>query len=336
MAPTFDTSFCRLVGVPLPIVQAPIGGMATPELASAVCEAGALGMISLTWSEPDAVDATLARMRSLTDRPFGVNLILDWPQEDRLRRCLDGGARIISFFWGDPAPLIPIAHAAGALVFHTVGDAAEARRVADAGVDVVVAQGWEAGGHVVGQVATLALVPAVVDAVGPLPVVAAGGIGDGRGLAAVLTLGASAGWMGTRFAMSAEAPSLATYRELVAAATEDSTVYSTLFDIGWPDAPHRTLRNSTVEGWEAAGRPASGSRPGEGETVATWDDGNPILRYASSSPRVGVNGDIEALPQWAGQSAGLIRDVRPAGEIVRMLAEEAATALTSGAGLVRA
>ena len=336
MAATFDTAFCRLVGVPLPIVQAPIGGMATPELAAAVCEAGALGMIALSWSEPDEIDVALARMRELTDRPFGVNLILDWPQEDRLRRCLDGGAKIVSFFWGDPEPLVPIAHAAGALVFHTVGDAAEARRVADAGVDVVVAQGWEAGGHVVGQVATLPLVPRVVDAVAPVPVVAAGGIGDGRGLAAVLTLGASAGWLGTRFVMSAEAPALPFYRERLAEAAETSTVYSSLFDVGWPDAPHRTLNNSTIQAWEAAGRPPPGSRPGEGEMVAVTDaDGQGITRYATTSPRIGVSGDVEALPQWAGQSIGLIDVVRPAGEIVRTLADEAAAALLAGAGLTR-
>jgi nitronate monooxygenase len=115
MALAFDTAFCRLVGVPLPIVQAPIGGLATPEVASAASEAGALGMLATTWKEPDEIDAILGRMAELTDRPFGVNLILRTPQEERLRRCLDGGVRIVSFFWGDPAPLVPIAHAAGAL-----------------------------------------------------------------------------------------------------------------------------------------------------------------------------------------------------------------------------
>lgn len=336
MTPTFDTRFCRLVGVPLPIVQAPIGGMATPELAAAVSEAGGLGMISLSWSEPDEIDEALARMRALTDKPFGVNLILHWPQAERIRRCLDGGVKIVSLFWGDPTPFVPMAHEARAIVLHTVGDAVEARRVVDGGVDVVVAQGWEAGGHVLGQTATLALVPRVVDAVAPTPVVAAGGIGDGRGLAAVLMLGASAGWLGTRFVMSAEAPALPLYRERLAAATETSTVYSSLFDGGWPDAPHRTLRNSTIDAWEMAGRPPSGSRPGEGRIIATDDtDGDEIPLYASTSPRIGVSGDVEALPQWAGQSVGLIEDVLPAGDIVRRLAEEAADALGRGAGLVR-
>jgi NAD(P)H-dependent flavin oxidoreductase YrpB (nitropropane dioxygenase family) len=275
-------------------------------------------------------------VQALTDRPFGVNMVLEWPMEERLRRCLDAGVRIVSFFWGDPGPLVGIAHDAGAIVLLTVGDAAGARRAVDAGVDVVVAQGWEAGGHVWGEVATLALVPAVVDAVAPTPVVAAGGIGDGRGLAAVLTLGASAGWLGTRFVMSAEAPALPRYRELLAAAAETATVHSSVFDGGWPDAAHRSLRNSTIEAWESAGRPPSGERPGEGEVIARWDDGGLIHRYDSTSPRVGVVGNIEALALWAGQSVGLIDTVLPAGDIVRQLADEAAAALGAGRGLIRA
>ena len=105
MAPIFDTAFCRLVGIPVPIVQAPIGGMAVPELAAAVSNAGGLGMLAATWDEPDELDEKLARMRDLTDRPFGVNMVLVWPMEERLRQCLDAGVGIVSTIWGDPAPL---------------------------------------------------------------------------------------------------------------------------------------------------------------------------------------------------------------------------------------
>ncbi len=329
----FDTAFTRLVGVEIPIVQAPIGGMARPPLAAAVSNAGALGMLSLTWSEPDEVASVLAEMMAITAQPYGVNLILVWPQEERLRQVLDLGVRIVSFFWGDPAPLVPIAHDAGALVMQTVGSAEEARRVVDAGVDIVVAQGWEAGGHVVGSVATLPLIPAVVDAVEPVPVVAAGGIGDGRGLAAVLALGASAGWLGTRFVLAAETRAHTTYRERLMAAKETSTVYSSLFDGSWPDAPHRTLRNSTIDAWELAGRP-NAARPGEGDTVA-MDGETPILRYDSISPHDFLGGDVEALPMWAGQSVGVVRDVRTAADIVRSIAEEAAEALGRASGLIR-
>jgi len=336
MALAFDTAFCRLLGIPLPIVQAPIGGLATPEVAAAASEAGALGMLAMTWAEPKDIDTKLAQMRERTDRPFGVNLILRTEQEERLRRCLDQGVRLFSFFWGDPAPLIPIAHQGGALVMHTVGSAEEARRMVDTGVDIVVAQAWEAGGHVWGEVATMALVPAVVDAVGDaIPVIAAGGIADGRGLAAVLTLGASAGWLGTRFAASTEAQSHPRYRELLLAAAETSTYYGTVFDGGWPDAPHRTLRNQTIEAWLEAGSPPSGQRPGEGEVLATDTGGGEVLRYQSTSPRQELSGDIDALSLWAGQSVGLVNEILPVREIVDQLATEAAAVLEERAGLVR-
>jgi nitronate monooxygenase len=139
----------------------------------------------------------------------------------------------------------------------------------ECGVDVVIAQGSEAGGHVRGKVATMPLIPAVVDAVGPVPVIAAGGIADGRGLAAAMALGASGAWIGTRFLASNEAVIHPHYRERIFRATENDTVYlEELFDIGWPKAPHRVLRNSTVAAWEAAGRPVTGQRPGEGQVVA--------------------------------------------------------------------
>jgi len=327
MAVRIETSLTRLLGLDVPIVQAPIGGLAIPRLAAAVAKAGALGMLSLTWQEPEELPGIIAETRRLTDRAFGVNLILaDNEQEERVRICLEQGVRLISFFWGDPSPFLPDIHAAGSVATLTVGSAEEARRAAAAGVDVIVAQGWEAGGHVLGEVASLPLIPAVVDAVAPLPVIAAGGIGDGRGLAAVLTLGAAGAWLGTRFVMSEEAPSHPRYRELLAAARETDTLHSRLFDIGWEGAPHRTLRNSTVRAWIEAGRPASGQRPGEGEEIGTRD-GSPLVRYGSSSAHRDAEGEIEAMSLWSGQSVGLVDEVLPAGEIVARLADEASAVL---------
>ena len=154
------------------------------------------------------------------------------------------------YFWTALAPGSPYideAHSAGATVFLTVGSADEAKRAVDAGVDVVVAQGLDAGGHVWGSVGTLSLVPAVVDAVAPTPVIAAGGIGDGRGLAAVLALGAQAAWMGTRFVVADESGTHPEYRDRIVRARETDAVWSRdVFDGGWPDAPVRTLDNSTL------------------------------------------------------------------------------------------
>jgi nitronate monooxygenase len=213
-------------------------------------------------------------------------------------------------------------------VLHTVGSAEDAKRAVDCGVDIVVAQGWEAGGHIRGTVATMPLVPAVVDAVSPVPVVAAGGIADGRGLAAVLALGASGAWIGTRFLASQEAAIHPRYRERLMQASENDTVFlENLFDIRWPNAPHRVLRNKTVEAWEAAGRPPPGKRPGEGETIATSRSVGPVIRYQSYTPGADADGDIDALALWAGQSVGLVSKVQSAGTIVREIADEATSIL---------
>ena len=236
---------------------------------------------------------------------------------------------MISFFWGDPGGLVSQAKSAGTIVMQTVGSAQEAQAAVGCGVDVVVAQGWEAGGHVWGTVATMALVPAVVDAVAPLPVIAAGGIADGRGLAAALALGASGAWIGTRFLASSEATIHPHYRDRLLKAAESDTVHlENLFDLSWPDAPHRVLRNKTVADWQAAGRPATGKRPGEGEIVANSKSLGEILRYRAYTPGADVEGDIEALSMWAGQGVALVKKLQPAAEIVREIHDEASMILS--------
>jgi nitronate monooxygenase len=323
------TPLCDLLGIDAPVVLAPMGGAVTPTLAAAVSNAGGLGMLPLTWTSPDEIATVVDETRQQTERPFGVNLGLAWDQHERLAAVLAAGARIVSFFWGDASGIIGEARDAGAIVFVTVGTAEEGRAAAAAGADVVVAQGWEAGGHVWGTVSTLALVPRVVDAVAPVPVVAAGGIADGRGLAAVLALGAVGAWVGTRFLAASEAAIHPDYRRRILAAGEADTFFGTLFDRGWPDAPHRTLRNSTVEAWEQAGRPASGSRPGEDDEPASRLDGSPINRYASSTPTAAMAGDIEPLPHWAGQGVGLVTREESAAVIVDSLVREAEEAIAS-------
>ena len=281
-------------------------------------------MLPLWRADSETMRRQIRETRALTSRPFAVNLTLEIPQEERLAICLDEGVPIISFFWREPGALVSRAKAGGAIVLHTVGSAEDAKRAVDSGVDVIVAQGWEAGGHVRGMVATMPLVPAVVDAVRPTPVVAAGGIADGRGLAAVLALGAAGAWIGTRFLASHEAAIHPRYQELLLRASENDTVHlDNLFDVSWPNAPHRTLRNKTVEAWEAAGCPASGKRPGEGEVIATSRSSGRIVRYQSYTPAADVEGDIDALSLWAGQSVGLVSKLQPAGDIVREIAEDA-------------
>jgi NAD(P)H-dependent flavin oxidoreductase YrpB (nitropropane dioxygenase family) len=319
-----QTALCKRLGIELPIIQAPMGGAVGPPLAAAVSNAGGLGMLVPWRADIDTVRRQIRETRALTSRPFGVNLVLDFPQEERLAICVEERVPVISFFWRDPSSLMPRAKSGGAIVMHTVGSAADAKRAVDCGVDIVVAQGWEAGGHVRGMVATMPLIPIVVDAVSPVPVVAAGGIADGRGVAAALALGAAGAWIGTRFLASQEATIHTRYRERLFQAKETDTVYlENLFDVRWPNAPHRTLRNRTVDAWEAAGRPPSGKRPGEGDVIAKSRSAGPIVRYQSYTPGADAEGDIDALSLWAGQGVGLVSKLQPAGEIVREISDEA-------------
>jgi nitronate monooxygenase len=311
-----STPVCELLGIERPIVQAPMSDITA--LAAAVSNVGALGMVTLTWSaDPGAVVRETA---ALTARPFGGNFVLTSDHHRDLEAALEAGLKIVSFMWGDPSGYIKPVHDAGGIVMLTVGSAEEARRAVASGVDVVVAQGWEAGGHVWGTVATLPLVPAVVDAVAPVPVIAAGGIGDARGVAAVLALGAQAAWLGTRFLLAEEMPIHEDYRRrLIAAAETDPQWYPNLYDVGWPDSPHRALRNSTARAWDAAGHPPDSQRPGAGDMIAHFASGEAIVRYEPAPPMAGTTGEIEALSMWAGQSVALARKSQSAADIVAEL-----------------
>jgi len=323
---TMKTALCHTLGIEYPIIAAPMGPDLTgPELVAAVSNAGGLGILQAQLCAPPLFREEIHRIRALTDKPFGVNLLLHFPIDDQVAVCLEERVPILSLFWGDPTPYVKPAHAAGVKVFHQVGSVSDAHRAAAAGVDVVIAQGVEAGGHVAGEISTLALVPRVVDAVSPRPVAAAGGIADGRGLVAVLALGAQAAVLGTRFLASSESRAHPHYKQKVLEASEADTVRTILFGHGWPNAPHRTLRTEFVRQW--LGREGRGqeSRPDEPVVGRTVVGGHPmpVLRFMGFPPNSDTNGDIDSMDLLAGQSVGLIREVKPAGEIVSELVEEA-------------
>jgi nitronate monooxygenase len=182
-----------------------------------------------------------------------------------------------------------------------------------------------------GIVTTLALIPEVRDAIGDLPMVAAGGIADGRGLAAVLALGADGAVFGTRFVASEECSAHPIYKSRVVTAQASETVHTKLFDVGWPDAAHRVIRTKVVEEWENAGSPAPGKRPGEGQSIGTMRGRGieaPLVKYAVTSAAEYIDGDVESLPFYAGESVSLVREILPAGEIVRRIAEEARSVIS--------
>ncbi|TYT62159.1 NAD(P)H-dependent flavin oxidoreductase [Natrialba swarupiae] len=331
---TIHTALCETVGIEYPIVQAPIGSATNPELAAAVSNAGGLGHLAVTWRDIAETSRVIRETCERTDEPFAVNLALDdrttiVDTDDHLEAILDAGPDVVTFSFGDATPYVDRVHEAGALAFQTVASAAAARDAVDAGVDVVVTQGLEAGGHVQSEVATTALVPRVADAVGDeLPIVAAGGIADGRGIAATLALGADGAWLGTRFVATEEATVHETYRERVLESDETDTRYTTLYDKGWPGMAHRVLENGTLERWDAAGQPESGERPGEDDVVATTESGKPIERYDEALATPNVDGSIEEMALYAGQSGGLVEESRPAEEVLEALVTELREAIS--------
>ncbi len=321
------TKLCEDLGIEYPIMQAAIGGISCPELAAAVSNAGGMGSIAMTGWGKEGTRALLSRANELTTRGIIANVLLSYDVADEIEAILENPPKIVSFFWGDIAPYSKRVHDAGSLVVVTVGSVDEAKRAADQGADMIVAQGWEAGGHVRGEIATLPLIPAVVDAVSPLPVIAAGGITDGRGLAAALCLGAQAAWIGTRFLAATEADIHPTYLARVLSAEASDTYYSKLYDGTWPDAPGRVIKNKTIVEWESAGRPNPGQRPGEGQTIVRDADGNEVRLYDAVAMRSEMTGDIEAAPLWAGQGVGLVDKEQSAAEIIDELVNEARLAL---------
>jgi NAD(P)H-dependent flavin oxidoreductase YrpB (nitropropane dioxygenase family) len=267
----------------------------------------------------------IRRLRTLTSSPFGVNFVLHFPHEDGIRVCIEERVRALSLFWGDPTPFIEPAHQADISVIVQVSSVGEAIRAAGAGADIIIAQGVEAGGHGSGSVSTMALVPRIIDAIAPRIVLAAGGIADARGLVAALALGAAGVAIGTRFLATPEANAHPLYKQKLVAASEEDTVRTILFGNGWPNAPHRVMRTRFVETWlprESETQSAEMNAPPIGETSIAGL-AMPISRFAAIPPNAAARGEIESMDLLAGQSVGLVNDVRPAGEIVHGMMTEA-------------
>lgn len=344
--PSLRTPLCRQLGIELPIFSVGFSESALPELASAVSRAGGCGVLGASRPPPEEIRRRIRLVRAATKNPFGANVIIqalanpDANAEQRaavqarVAAAIAERVPVLVLFWGDPAPFVAEAHRNGVKVFVQVGDLEEARAAKAAGVDAVIAQGIEAGGHVKGRTSVWDLLPTVVEALAPLPVLASGGIGDGAGIARALRLGAQAVSLGTRFVASEEAWVHRVYKERVVSSHAEDTLYTTLFDVGWP-APHRVIRNQAVKEWEAAGRPPSGKRPGEGTTIGTLKygsgDAQPWTRYSPGMILPTFEGNLELAPMWAGESCSVVKHIKPAGEIVRELAREAAAALAAAA-----
>ena len=301
------TPFTALLGIEHPVVSAGMGGGHTSgELVGAVSEAGGLGVIGASFVPPDEVAAVVAQARAITAKPIGINLLLH-ATEQRIEEILEHEPAVFSTAWPrddqDLATIFARAHDRGAKVMHMAPTLADAERAAEAGADVIVAQGTEGGGHV-GLVGTSVIVRQVAKAVAPIPVLAAGGFADGAGLAAALALGASGVLLGTRFLATDEAPVEPYVKDAIVRSDGNDTVLTTLADSlssrDWPGAYDRIARTQFVEHW--LGREPEARKRRE----ELWQQ----LEHADET------GDADNSLMWFGQSAGLIGAVVPAAQVV--------------------
>jgi nitronate monooxygenase len=316
------TSLTELFSIEHPIVLAPMAGSSGGALAAAVSNGGGLGLIGGGYGDPAWLDRELAIVTGRTDRPWGVGFLSWAVRPEVVERVLDHRPHAVMLSFGDPGPLAAPVKRAGVKLIIQVTDLDEARQALDVGADVVIAQGAEAGGHG-GRRATLPFVPVVVDLAAPAPVLAAGGIADGRGLAAALALGAAGVLMGTRFLATSEALAAAAAVKAILAGGGEDTERGRVLDIGrgsaWPARyPGRALRNAFSDEW--SGR----------EDELERDDA------ARSAYRAAVErGDPDFVPVWASEAIDLITEVAPAADLVALLAEQAEAALVRAARAVR-
>ena len=313
------TPVCDVLDIEVPVMQAAIWPATSPELVAAVSEVGGLGSIGSVFESAESVERQITRVRELTSRPFAVNHVVPLLDDEAFEATLEAKPAVVSLALGDPADLAERIHTAGAKVIHQVHTVEQARRVAEMGVDVIIAQGSEAGGQGMALgVGAMALIPQVVDAVEPIPVLAAGGIADGRGLAAALILGAQGANVGTRFLASEEASADDTWKRAILQTESEDVVRFEVFKEILPstsdrayDTVPRVMRTPFVEEWQ--GRPEEARKEGE------------RLR-AELMSAVQRHRPDELVP-FTGQTAGLIHDILPAAEIVRTMITEAEQAL---------
>jgi enoyl-[acyl-carrier protein] reductase II len=313
-----QTRLTHILGIEHPVMLAGMGGVSYHRLVAAVSEAGGFGCLGAsTMSTPQMVEE-IAETRAATDKPFGVDLLTAMPGglAEQVEKVIAGGASVFVAGLGVPVEVVEQCHRSGLLVVNMCGKVDHARRAVDAGCDIVVAQGTEAGGHT-GQVATMPLVPQVVDAVGDrVPVVAAGGIFDGRGLAAALALGADGVWVGTRFIATPEARSVAGYKEALIRSAEDGTVISRAYS----GKTMRVVRNEYTAHYEAHAEELE-RFPGQlGRSI-----GEKAFHLGGDLDTLEVDPGRECYP--AGQGVGAIDELVPAGELVRRFVAEAEEAL---------
>lgn len=333
--PSISTRFTQRYGVRHPFACA---GMAfagmTPELTIAVCKAGGIGALGVGFTPPELLRTYIRTIRAATDAPFNVNFITCFDNDAQVRICAEERVPIVSWHWGHPSDANrKLLREAGVSYWEQVGSAVDAKRAVDAGAEVIVAQGYEAGGHNYQGLPnspglpTFVLLPTIVDAVGKRAMVlGSGGISDGRGVVAALALGADAVWVGTRLVATPEAAVHEEHKRRIVAASGEETVFSAIFG---PEMPHfnpmRLHKNRVVREWnhrlsevpkERTGLPLVGTTVFHGQAM-------PMNKFNVILPTPETEADWEEMPWLMGQGAGLVHDIRPAGEVVDSMMTEA-------------
>ncbi|KAK8586154.1 hypothetical protein V6N13_130676 [Hibiscus sabdariffa] len=329
-----------ILGFEYGIVQAPLGpDIAGPELVAAVANAGGLGLlrapdwyllfymfiVSSSLESPEYVKELIKKTRKLTDKPFGIGVILAFPHKENIKAILEEKVAVLQLYWGECSKeLLVEAHNAGVKVVPQVGSFEEAEKAINMGVDAIIVQGREAGGHVIGQDALVSLLPRVVDLVGDhdIPVIAAGAIVDARGYVAALALGAKGICMGTRFLATHESYAHPMYKQKLIEL--DTTEYTDVFGRArWPGAPHRVLQTPFFCDWKSLpAQENESNQPIIGRSIIHGVE-KEIRRFAGTVPNPTTTGDIESMVMYAGQSVGLIKEILPAGEVVKRVVEGA-------------
>lgn len=324
MSNLFETPLCKQLGCEFPVLLAGMGGVARWELAAAVANAGGYAQLGMVREPPELIAAEITALRGATAQPFSVNIIPAATEPELLDRqistCLDLGVEAFTFFWDVMPDVIARVKAAGAKVLHQIGTAQTAHQAEAAGVDVLIAQGVEAGGHIHGEVAMLSLVETLA-ARSALPVVASGGIASGAGLVAALAAGAQGVQIGTAFLATVESYAHSYHKERVVAAQACDTLRTDLFVLNWPaHSAVRVLANSTTQG---LGFGLMGHDPDQlpREVIAS-EGARPIYRYSTDSPLRNTTGNLEAMALFAGQGLDAVTDIPTAKDRLHAILAE--------------
>ncbi len=314
-------------GLEHPLVLAGMAFISTAPLATAVSNAGGMGVLGAAAMPPDLFRSQIQAVKA-TGKPFGLDIIARFSERIHIDICVEENVPVVVFFWDDvPVEWMTHLQSNGVKVWMQVGSLDEAKAAVEAGVDALVVQGVEAGGHNRSSASTFSLLPNIVDTVS-VPVVAAGGIADGRGVAAALALGADGVWVGTRFLASEEANAHDVYKQKVLEANVHDTARHFIFGLDFPNASVRGVRNTIVQEWEGNDNPPPYQREDIGELPVVGEanlfgQAMPLQKFMGFPPTPEFSGDFDQMSLLAGEAVGLTHDIQPATEIVRSMMSEA-------------